>query len=65
MHVVSRFELGSALFVGWGGSALLVVGGFVYSITAGKEGCRSRYRWTKPHRNLISTTESLAIKDYN
>ncbi|XP_073702016.1 claudin-10 [Garra rufa] len=36
-----KFEPGSALFVGWGGSALLVVGGFVYIITAGKEGCQS------------------------
>ncbi|XP_016097615.1 claudin-10-like [Sinocyclocheilus grahami] len=40
-YKAKKFELGSALFVGWGGSALLAAGGFVYSITAGKEGCRS------------------------
>ncbi len=60
---MSRFELGSALFVGWGGSVLLVLGGFVYSITAGTEGFRSRYLWNKPHINIISNTESLALKD--
>lgn len=38
-----RFEPGVALFVGWGGSALLLVGGLVYSITAGNQACKSRY----------------------
>lgn len=36
-----KFELGVGLFIGWGGSTLLICGGLVYSIFAGKEGCRS------------------------
>ncbi|XP_062390584.1 claudin-10-like [Sardina pilchardus] len=36
-----KFELGAGLFIGWGGSFLLICGGLVYSIFAGKEGCRS------------------------
>ncbi|KAJ0070251.1 hypothetical protein NL108_007606 [Boleophthalmus pectinirostris] len=36
-----RFEIGVGVFVGWGGSTLLVVGGLLISIFLGKEGCRS------------------------
>ncbi|KAI4885920.1 hypothetical protein NFI96_030901 [Prochilodus magdalenae] len=36
-----KFELGAALFIGWGGSTLLTAGGLVYSIFAGMEGCQS------------------------
>ncbi|KAF5892101.1 claudin-10-like, partial [Clarias magur] len=36
-----KFELGSALFIGWSGSGLLIIGGLVYSIIGGKEGCHS------------------------
>uniref|UniRef100_A0A8C9RBE3 Claudin n=1 Tax=Scleropages formosus TaxID=113540 RepID=A0A8C9RBE3_SCLFO len=38
-----KYEIGAAVFIGWGGSTLLIVGGFVYSIFAGKEGLGSRY----------------------
>lgn len=31
------------MFIGWGGSTLLVVGGLIYSAFAGKEGFESRY----------------------
>lgn len=41
-----RFEPGVALFVGWGGSALLLAGGLVYSVTAGNQACQSRYQHT-------------------
>ena len=37
-----RFEIGVGVYIGWGGSILLVVGGLLYSIFAGKEGCNSR-----------------------
>ncbi|KAG8000639.1 Claudin-10 [Nibea albiflora] len=37
-----KFEIGVGVFIGWGGSTLLVVGGLVYSIFAGREGCHSR-----------------------
>ncbi|XP_076119784.1 claudin-10-like [Alosa pseudoharengus] len=36
-----KFELGAGLFIGWGGSFLLICGGLVYSIFAGIEGCTS------------------------
>lgn len=39
----ARFEIGVGVFVGWGGSTLLVVGGLIYSIFAGREGCHSRW----------------------
>uniref|UniRef100_A0A671M3V4 Uncharacterized protein n=1 Tax=Sinocyclocheilus anshuiensis TaxID=1608454 RepID=A0A671M3V4_9TELE len=56
-YKAKKFELGSALFVGWGGSALLAAGGFVYSITAGKEGCRSR-----PKRRPITLLPPVSLK---
>ncbi|KAM9850451.1 claudin-10-like [Aulostomus maculatus] len=39
--VAQRFEIGVGVFIGWGGSTLLVVGGLIYSIFAGREGCQS------------------------
>lgn len=50
---VARFEIGVGVFVGWGGSTLLVVGGLIYSVFAGKEGCQSRYS-VAPVLTLIS-----------
>ncbi|XP_057709532.1 claudin-10-like [Corythoichthys intestinalis] len=38
-----KFEIGVGVFIGWGGSTLLVVGGLIYSIFAGREGCQSSY----------------------
>ncbi|KAK7168496.1 hypothetical protein R3I93_004720 [Phoxinus phoxinus] len=40
-YKAKKFELGAALFVGWGGSALLLAGGLVYSVTAGNQACQS------------------------
>lgn len=42
MLCIDRFEIGVGVFIGWGGSTLLVVGGLIYSIFAGREGCQSR-----------------------
>lgn len=39
-YKAKKFELGAALFVGWGGSALLIAGGLAYCIFTGKEICR-------------------------
>ncbi|XP_029937321.1 claudin-10-like [Myripristis murdjan] len=36
-----KFEIGVGVFIGWGGSTLLVVGGLICSSFAGKEGCQS------------------------
>ncbi|XP_052004964.1 claudin-10 [Xyrauchen texanus] len=47
-YKAKKYELGTALFIGWGGSALLIVGGLTYSIFAGKEGCQSS---SKTHEN--------------
>ncbi|XP_037542095.1 claudin-10 [Nematolebias whitei] len=41
-YVEQKFEIGVGVYVGWGGSTLLVVGGLVYSILAGREACSSR-----------------------
>uniref|UniRef100_A0A8C7F317 Claudin n=1 Tax=Oncorhynchus kisutch TaxID=8019 RepID=A0A8C7F317_ONCKI len=38
------FEIGAAFFIGWGGSLLLITGGFVLSFFSGKEGLRSTPR---------------------
>ncbi|AWP13178.1 hypothetical protein SMAX5B_018353 [Scophthalmus maximus] len=40
-YKAQKFEIGVGVFVGWGGSTLLVVGGLIYSIFAGREGCHS------------------------
>ncbi|KAG9271166.1 claudin-10-like isoform X1 [Astyanax mexicanus] len=40
-HRTKKFELGVALFVGWGGSSLLIIGGLVYSIFGGRDGCEA------------------------
>lgn len=42
-----RFELGAAVFIGWGGSLLLLSGGTVLSYFSGKEGLKSRYEEQK------------------
>ncbi|XP_043089974.1 claudin-10 isoform X1 [Puntigrus tetrazona] len=59
-YKAKKFELGSALFVGWGGSALLVVGGFVYSITAGKEGFQSSSKTQEMSYHTPSSNHSEA-----
>ncbi|XP_010893163.2 claudin-10 [Esox lucius] len=37
-----KFEIGVGVYIGWGGSTLLIVGGLICSIFAWKEGCQSR-----------------------
>ncbi|XP_034742267.1 claudin-10-like isoform X1 [Etheostoma cragini] len=41
-YKAEKFEIGVGVFIGWGGSTLLVVGGLIYSIFAGREGFHSR-----------------------
>ncbi|KAL4608909.1 claudin-10-like [Arapaima gigas] len=38
-----KYEFGAALFVGWGGSSLLIIAGFAFCYLASKEGLHSRY----------------------
>ncbi|XP_062258733.1 claudin-10 [Platichthys flesus] len=40
-YKAQKFEIGVGVYIGWGGSTLLVVGGLIYSIFAGREGCQS------------------------
>ncbi|GLD66235.1 uncharacterized protein AKAME5_001764500 [Lates japonicus] len=40
-YKAQKFEIGVGVFIGWGGSTLLLVGGLIYSIFAGREGCHS------------------------
>ncbi|XP_017336063.1 claudin-10 isoform X1 [Ictalurus punctatus] len=37
-YYAQKFELGAALYFGWSGSVLLIIGGLIYSIFGGKEG---------------------------
>ncbi|KAM6978826.1 claudin-10-like isoform 1-T1 [Tautogolabrus adspersus] len=41
LYKAQKFEIGVGVFIGWAGSTLLVVGGLIYSIFAGREGCQS------------------------
>ncbi|XP_007546485.1 claudin-10-like [Poecilia formosa] len=41
-YVEQKFEIGVGVFIGWGGSTLLVAGGLIYSILAGREAFKSR-----------------------
>ncbi|XP_031152601.1 claudin-10-like isoform X3 [Sander lucioperca] len=40
-YKAQKFEIGVGVFIGWGGSSLLVVGGLIYSIFAGRDGFHS------------------------
>ncbi|MCI4378025.1 hypothetical protein PGIGA_G00211100 [Pangasianodon gigas] len=53
-YQTQKFELGTALYIGWSGSVLLITGGLIYSIFAGKEGCHSS----------STTKESLTYSAY-
>ncbi|XP_023648894.2 claudin-10-like [Paramormyrops kingsleyae] len=65
----AKFELGAALFVGWGGSSLLIIGGFILSFFAKKEGLRCRSTLQPeptpctPARTRRTTIISLAFKE--
>ncbi|XP_068602755.1 claudin-10 [Brachionichthys hirsutus] len=60
-----RFEIGVGVFIGWGGSTLLVVGGLILSIFAGNEGCHSspkrfpEYQYRDPY-TIVPTKKSIA-----
>ncbi|KAJ3592191.1 hypothetical protein NHX12_007319 [Muraenolepis orangiensis] len=44
-----KFEIGVGVFIGWAGSTLLVTGGLLISIFAGREGCQS----SQGNRHLV------------
>ncbi|XP_040913234.1 claudin-10-like [Toxotes jaculatrix] len=59
-----KFEIGVGVFIGWGGSTLLVVGGLIYSIFAGREGCHSSSKHYNAYRfhdayTVVPTKKSL------
>ncbi|PWA31322.1 claudin-10-like [Gambusia affinis] len=41
-YMEQKFEIGVGVFIGWGGSTLLLTGGLIYSILAGSEAFKSR-----------------------
>ncbi|XP_005799390.1 claudin-10-like [Xiphophorus maculatus] len=41
-YMEQKFEIGVAVYIGWGGSTLLLTGGLIYSILAGREAFESR-----------------------
>uniref|UniRef100_A0A3Q1CP60 Claudin n=1 Tax=Amphiprion ocellaris TaxID=80972 RepID=A0A3Q1CP60_AMPOC len=54
--VEQKFELGAALFVGWGGSILLISGGTVLTTFAGKEVTRPASTVNRPRRPVSYAT---------
>ncbi|KAK2850371.1 hypothetical protein Q7C36_009154 [Tachysurus vachellii] len=50
-----KFELGPAIYIGWGGSILLTAGGVIFSIFGGKEGC---------HSSTVTKKKSLTYSTY-
>ncbi|XP_026232414.1 claudin-10-like [Anabas testudineus] len=44
----TKFEIGVGVFLGWAGSTLLIVGGLIYSIFGGREGCQSSSEINSP-----------------
>ncbi|KAF3843211.1 hypothetical protein F7725_002060, partial [Dissostichus mawsoni] len=64
-YKAQKFEIGVGVFIGWGGSTLLVVGGLIYSIFAGREGFDSSpkkdpdYQLPKDYRS-VATKKSIA-----
>uniref|UniRef100_A0A8C9WW25 Claudin n=1 Tax=Sander lucioperca TaxID=283035 RepID=A0A8C9WW25_SANLU len=56
-YKAQKFEIGVGVFIGWGGSSLLVVGGLIYSIFAGRDGFHSRVVPTKKSIQLLAHTE--------
>ncbi|XP_070693835.1 claudin-10-like [Pempheris klunzingeri] len=56
-----KFEIGVGVFIGWGGSTLLVVGGLIYSIFAGREGFHSSSKrfpvYQFPEANTVVPTQ--------
>ncbi|XP_062312656.1 claudin-10-like [Osmerus eperlanus] len=65
-----KFEIGVGVYIGWGGSTFLVVGGLLYSIIAGKEGCNSSSdgKQQPPYRiseaNIVLTPEAPVKQTY-
>ncbi|KAM6934035.1 claudin-10-like [Xenentodon cancila] len=61
--VDQKFEIGVGVFIGWGGSTLLVAGGLVCSILAGREACGSsseRYpAYQYPDYTFVPSKKSL------
>ncbi|KAJ8255616.1 hypothetical protein COCON_G00194800 [Conger conger] len=50
MFIAQKFELGAALFIGWAGSVLCILGGvvFCFSMTEGFTSSRPEYMYTAP-----------------
>uniref|UniRef100_A0A674DWJ8 Claudin n=1 Tax=Salmo trutta TaxID=8032 RepID=A0A674DWJ8_SALTR len=57
-----KFEIGAAVFTGWGGSLLLITGGFVLSFFSGKEFLRSTSK--KRHRRPNSYATAQTRRTY-
>ncbi|XP_004081989.1 claudin-10-like [Oryzias latipes] len=62
-YVEQKFEIGVGVFLGWGGSTLLVTGGLIYSILAGREAFESRTdkypQYQIPGYNFVPSRKSL------
>ncbi|XP_030614631.1 claudin-10-like [Archocentrus centrarchus] len=61
-YMEQKFEIGVGVFIGWGGSTLLVCGGLIYSVFAGREGCRSSSKRYPVHQFRDAYTDIPAQK---
>ncbi|XP_031152635.1 claudin-10-like isoform X2 [Sander lucioperca] len=65
-YKAEKFEIGVGVFIGWGGSTLLVVGGLIYSIFAGRDGFHSsskrfpEYQFPDAYR-VVPTKKSIQL----
>ncbi|XP_038572942.1 claudin-10-like [Micropterus salmoides] len=58
--VAQKYELGAAVFIGWGGSILLLSGGTVLAYFSGREGLTSSSVGTPPKRPQSQATQATA-----
>uniref|UniRef100_A0A8C9WYG4 Claudin n=1 Tax=Sander lucioperca TaxID=283035 RepID=A0A8C9WYG4_SANLU len=65
-YKAQKFEIGVGVFIGWGGSSLLVVGGLIYNIFAGRDGFHSsskrfpEYQFPDAYR-VVPTKKSIQL----
>ncbi|KAI4886647.1 hypothetical protein NFI96_012766 [Prochilodus magdalenae] len=61
-----KFEIGAAVFVGWGGSSLIIAGSAVMCYFSGKEGLRSnsneKQQWTETYVRAQSRGSSVTVQ---
>uniref|UniRef100_A0A3Q3J5Z4 Claudin n=1 Tax=Monopterus albus TaxID=43700 RepID=A0A3Q3J5Z4_MONAL len=57
LYLLFRYELGAAIFIGWGGSFLLLFGGMVLSYFSGKECFQSSFIYCNTYNEIMFGAE--------